>query len=270
MSGTGDVPTDVCVDETTRGSCGKSATWREIEREKERGRVRFRQQPLGSRGVLELLSLDWTEPLPPRVVDLAPLDAIICSDCLFRAALHAPLATTLFALLDAGRRRDPRKRTEVLLAFQLREDVLSFLSVRSPLSSSLALFLFFLRLSLFHSRDTRESLKTPSFTREGDFRIQRERERACYTRARTYRPISRSSTSHSPPPDWSLSSSTSTHSLKHCGGPRATTALTTPSASSMRRLSEATSSFTQSHSRKRLPVSTRAAYNEHGKSSRGK
>lgn len=66
---------------------------------------------------LDLMALDWRSPLPPRITDLAPFDLIICSDCVFRACYHDPLAQTLAALLVAG-----AETTEALVAFQLRDD----------------------------------------------------------------------------------------------------------------------------------------------------
>ena len=68
-----------------------------------------------------------SDALPDRLVSLASaqrgIDVVIVSDCIFRAALHAPLARSLRAVLDC----DTRARKGVgaptcVVAFRLRDD----------------------------------------------------------------------------------------------------------------------------------------------------
>jgi predicted nicotinamide N-methyase len=90
--------------------------------------VKIRNQPVSlSRNDLDLLPLDWTEPLPSRILDLCPLITfVICSDCLFQNKMHEPLATTLASLFRYG-----KSGMKAIVVFQKRseEDLLFFTEV---------------------------------------------------------------------------------------------------------------------------------------------
>ena len=76
--------------------------------------------------------------LPDRVVALAAaqrgIDVVIVSDCLFKAALHAPLAQSLRAVLDCdARARKGPGAPACVVAFRLRDDAdLRFFDVALP------------------------------------------------------------------------------------------------------------------------------------------
>jgi len=69
--------------------------------------------PLAADGAgLEVVALDLRAPLPRRVLARAPFAAVVCSECVWRADLHAPLARTLAALLRAPPAGPPPRGAE--------------------------------------------------------------------------------------------------------------------------------------------------------------
>ena len=68
----------------------------------------------------DVLELDWTAALPERIAALSPFHVVLCSDCIYRLELHAPLAQVLAKLLGLGDHRFDGSGCMIVVAYQHR------------------------------------------------------------------------------------------------------------------------------------------------------
>jgi hypothetical protein len=68
----------------------------------------------------DVLELDWTAALPERIAAMSPFHTILCSDCIYRLELHAPLAHVLARLLGSGTGSFDGSGCMVVVAYQHR------------------------------------------------------------------------------------------------------------------------------------------------------
>lgn len=63
---------------------------------------------------------EFGSKLPPRIVEQAPFDVVMCSDCLWQEELYEPLASALAAILAVSTATTPTPATRCVVAFQRR------------------------------------------------------------------------------------------------------------------------------------------------------